>query len=174
MEHLTILVVEDDPAQRSLLAELLSNIGGYEILEAENVAKAMPLVQESRPSLIISDYYMPGEDGFQFCSRIKKHPVWRECMFMLLTAAADMEHKLAGLDIGADEYLAKPFNAEEFISRVRALLRIKTLQDELRQERDELRRRTRRECETILSLGRGAVRTAVSDDEDAWTGGPTA
>ncbi|MCX6136593.1 MAG: response regulator [Ignavibacteriales bacterium] len=140
MEHLTILVVEDDPAQRALLLELLSSVSGYTVLEAENVAKALPQIQESRPSLIISDYYMPGEDGFQFCSRVKKHPVWRESMFMLLTAAADLEHKLAGLEIGADDYLAKPFNAEEFISRVRALLRIKTLQDDLRLERDELQR----------------------------------
>jgi len=133
-----ILVVDDDPNTLELCTASLEASGAYRVLTATNAPDGMRIAEEHRPLLIISDYYMPVEDGFQFCRKIKSHPVLRDTMFMVLTGATETEHKVRGLDIGADDYVTKPFKPVELASRARALLRIAHLQTQLKEENAEL------------------------------------
>lgn len=133
-----ILIVDDDPAQLTLLEHLLHTNPGYRILKAGGEQEAMRIAEEEVPSLIVSDYYMQDGDGFTLCTKVKNHPHLYDTMFMLLTVASDTQNKLKGYKIGADDYLTKPFGEEEFLSRTHALLRIKSLQDELKEDKSKL------------------------------------
>jgi putative two-component system response regulator len=135
----TVLVVEDDRVQRLVLERALS-VSAYNVVTAADAEEGLLAAQRHRPALIISDYYMPGMDGFAFCRAVRAHPDLADTMFVLLTAATETQRKLEGLDTGADDYLIKPVNAEELRSKVRALLRIHALHDELRRDRAELSR----------------------------------
>ncbi|HTY01226.1 MAG TPA: HD domain-containing phosphohydrolase [Bacteroidota bacterium] len=133
-----ILAVDDDPASLLVLANVLQMDGAFRVVTATNVADAMVVAERHSPDLIITDRYMPGRDGFDFCSWVKSHPVLSASMVMLLTASAEVESIVKGLDLGADDYITKPFNPEELHSRVRALLRIKRLGDQLKNDKDRL------------------------------------
>ncbi len=133
-----ILAVDDDPASLLVLANVLQMDGGYRVVTATNVADAMVVAERNVPDLIITDRYMPGRDGFDFCSWVKSHPALSGSMVMLLTASAEIESIVKGLDLGADDYITKPFNPEELHSRVRALLRIKRLGDQLKNDKERL------------------------------------
>jgi response regulator RpfG family c-di-GMP phosphodiesterase len=134
-----ILVVEDDPVQLKIAVAVLQSPQLYEIVSAENVAAAMTLMESLEPDLIISDNYMEGTNGIEFCQTVKRSLRLRKTMFMLMTAENDVMHKVHALDLGADDYVNKPYHPDEFLSRVRVLLRIKMLQDSLEKESDELR-----------------------------------
>lgn len=134
-----ILVVEDDLVQLKIAAAVLESTQLYEVLSAPNAAIAKSLVEQHKPDLIVSDNYMEGATGIEFCQDIKGNARLRKTMFMLLTAEKDVMHKIQALDLGADDYVNKPYNPDEFLSRVRALIRIKLLQDSLEKESAELR-----------------------------------
>ncbi|HVN48896.1 MAG TPA: response regulator, partial [Bacteroidota bacterium] len=134
-----VLVVEDDPVQLKIAAAVLDATQLYEVLSAPDATIAKELVNRHRPDIIISDNYMEGATGIEFCQEIKADEQLRKTMFMLLTAEKDVVHKIHALDLGADDYVNKPYNPDEFLSRVRVLLRIKTLQDSLEKESAELR-----------------------------------
>jgi response regulator RpfG family c-di-GMP phosphodiesterase len=134
-----ILVVEDDPVQLKIAVAVLQAPQLYEVLEAANVAAATEILESQHPDLIISDNYMDGATGIEFCQTVKGSALWKKTMFMLLTAEKDILHKIQALDLGADDYVNKPYHPDEFLSRVRGLLRIKMLQDTLEKEGAELR-----------------------------------
>jgi response regulator RpfG family c-di-GMP phosphodiesterase len=134
-----ILVVEDDPVQLKIAIAVLQSPHLYEVFGAANVAAATDIMESNNPDLIISDNYMDGATGIEFCQTIKGNIQWRKTMFMLLTAEKDVMHKIQALDLGADDYVNKPYHPDEFLSRVRVLLRIKMLQDSLEKESAELR-----------------------------------
>jgi adenylate cyclase len=134
-----ILMVEDDPVQLKIAVAVLQSSQLYEVLGAANVIAAMEMMESHDPDLIISDNYMEGATGIEFCQTIKGSVRWRKTMFMLLTAEKDVMHKIQALDLGADDYVNKPYHPDEFLSRVRVLLRIKMLQDSLEKESTELR-----------------------------------
>lgn len=136
----TLLLVEDDLSFLSILEKTLRDATPYSILTATSGEAALALAEEHVPDLIVSDFYMPGMDGFKLCKAIKTHPVLRETMFMMLTSAAEIDLKVLGFESGADDYLTKPFLMEELLARVKALLRLKGLQDELRARERELSR----------------------------------
>jgi putative two-component system response regulator len=133
-----ILAVDDDPASLMVLASVLQMGGAYRVLTATNVADAMVVAERHSPDLVITDRYMPGKDGFDFCRWVKSHPVLSGSMVMMLTASAETESIVKGLDLGADDYITKPFNPEELHSRLRALLRIKRLGDQLKKDNERL------------------------------------
>ncbi len=136
----TILTVDDDPSTVAVLSSVLQERGNYKVVTATNVADAIVIAERHMPDLILTDRYMPGRDGFDFCSWVKAHPVLSGSMVMLLTASAEIESIVKGLAIGADDYLTKPFNSEELLSRVRALLRIKRLSDQVKADKERLER----------------------------------
>jgi two-component system, OmpR family, response regulator MprA len=118
MMHL--LVVDDDAAVREALA-LVLGLDGFEVTTAADGREAMHTLSAGHPDAVVLDVLMPGVDGLEVCRRIRatgdRTPV------LMLTARTEVSERVAGLDAGADDYLAKPFAREELIARVRALLR---------------------------------------------------
>ncbi|MFO7529469.1 MAG: response regulator transcription factor [Marinobacter sp.] len=115
----SILVVDDDAAIRELLQEHLSRVG-YEIRTAEDGDRMRVLLNERPADLIVLDVMLPGDDGFTLCRQIREHS---QVPIIMLTASSDETDRVVGLEIGADDYLAKPFSARELQARVKALLR---------------------------------------------------
>ncbi len=138
-EKVKILLVEDDPAQVRIASYILRKKELYEVITAEDASSAFAVVEDKNPALVISDYHLPGEDGLVLCQKIKNHPKLRNTMFMLLTAESGLGQKIKALELGADDFISKPYNENEFLTRVQVLLRIKHLQDELQRDTDELR-----------------------------------
>ncbi|MFE7129488.1 response regulator transcription factor [Streptomyces sp. NPDC057638] len=121
MEHpRTVLVAEDDPGVRSTLDQLL-RFEGYEVLLAADGLEALGLLERERPDVAVLDVVMPNLDGLGLCRMLRRRgdrlPV------LVLTARHEVGDRVAGLDAGADDYLAKPFATEELFARIRALLR---------------------------------------------------
>ncbi|MEF2966892.1 response regulator transcription factor [Paenibacillus sp. M1] len=123
----TILVIDDDEKITSMLRRGLA-FEGYEVHTARNGAEGLSMVIAADPDLIILDVMMPQIDGFEVCRRLREGgstvPV------LMLTAKDEVENRVKGLDIGADDYLVKPFALEELLARVRALLRRKEPADD--------------------------------------------
>jgi len=115
-----VLLVEDDADMRAYLREHLTP--QYELLEAAEGDAGWRLVQEEIPDVVVSDIVMPGLDGYALCRAVKSDPETDFIPVILLTARADARSKLAGLEGGADDYLAKPFDPDELRLRLRNLL----------------------------------------------------
>ena len=112
----TILIVEDDPEIRRLVRDFLVQ-EGYEVETAED-AKAMDsALQRLRPDLMIFDLMLPGEDGLSICRRLR---IGDFIPILMLTAKSDEIDRVVGLEMGADDYLAKPFSSRELLARARA------------------------------------------------------
>ncbi len=116
----SILIVEDSKDVRKYLSRLLKD--EYQIFEAVNGTEGLITASKIIPDLIISDVMMPSMDGMEFCSRIKSEWQTSDIPIILLTAKASFESKIEGLDIGADEYLTKPFETRELFVRIKNLI----------------------------------------------------
>lgn len=134
-----ILVVDDNQDNIEIIATRL-RYRGYEILEAGDGEQALALVREAAPDLILLDVMLPDIDGYEISRRIKGADDLPFIPIILVTARDSTQDKVAGLDAGADDYLTKPINFPELEARVRSMLRIKRLQDELEEKNKELER----------------------------------
>lgn len=114
-----ILLVEDDPKTRSTVALYLQR-EGYDVSTAEDGLRALELAREQEPHLVVLDLMLPRLDGIEVCRKLRE--TGRTAIIMV-TALSTEEHKLAGLDLGADDYVTKPFSPRELMARVRAVLR---------------------------------------------------
>ena len=139
VEPPAIILVVDDNLQNREVAEGHLVGAGYDVLQAEGGAQALTLLQGRRPDLVLLDVLMPGMDGFETCRRIRALPEVGETPVLFLTALGDLETHKAALDSGADDFLTKPLNRTELLIRVRSLLRIKQLSDELRRNYEVIR-----------------------------------
>lgn len=126
----TILIVDDNPDIRQYISNAFA--GHYRVLEAVDGAHGLGIVHSHRPDLIISDVMMPNIDGYEMCRRIKADRKLKHIPIVLLTAKASDEMKVEGLEIGADDYLSKPFNVRELFARVKNLLEIGRRQRNMR------------------------------------------
>ena len=118
----TILVVEDEPAIQELIAYNLE-LAGHQTLRAESAEQALEMVQSALPDLVVLDWMLPGMSGIEFARRLRADKRTRAVPLIMLTARADEQDKLAGLETGADDYLTKPFSPRELNARVKAVLR---------------------------------------------------
>ena len=134
-----ILVVDDVPVNIQLLVTYLA-AEGYDVVSAKDGYDAMKAVKEHQPDLILLDVMMPKMNGFKVCEAIKSDDATKFIPVILVTALNELEDKIKGMDSGADDFLAKPFNKLELLVRVRSLLRIKHLHDELQEKVIELQR----------------------------------
>ena len=114
-----ILVVDDDKSIRELLSEYLAK-AGFSIISAEDGIEMALKLKDNQPDLIILDVMMPGDDGFTLCQRIRQTS---NVPIIMLTANSDEVDRVLGLEIGADDYIAKPFSPRELLARIKALLR---------------------------------------------------
>lgn len=117
-----ILVVEDEPAQREFLSFNLS-AEGWSIVEAADGEEGLLLAEEANPDAIVLDWTLPGRSGPELCRDLKARRQFRDVPILMLSARAEGEDRVGGLDAGADDYLPKPYAIVELISRLRALLR---------------------------------------------------
>ena len=114
-----ILVVDDEP---TLLATLRFNLEreGYEVITASDGGEAIALAENVRPDLVLLDLMLPGMHGFEICRALRKHTL---IPIVILTARSDEVDRIVGLEVGADDYITKPFSMGELVARLRALLR---------------------------------------------------
>ena len=125
-----ILVVDDEPTNVAVLSRLMQGLN-YEVMTAANGEAALEEVRRVQPDVILLDANMPRLDGFEVCRRLKSNATTRLIPVVLVTGLAAPEDRMRGIDAGADDFLTKPFIAEELRARVRALTRLKRHTDEL-------------------------------------------
>jgi DNA-binding response OmpR family regulator len=117
-----IQIIEDDPAQVGLLDHTLRK-ARYRTNVAFDGQTGLVDINRLKPALVLLDVMLPGMDGYEVCRRLRENPLTRHLPIILITALNGEEHRIAGLEYGADDYIAKPFSPREVVSRVRAVLR---------------------------------------------------
>ena len=115
----TILVVDDDQEIRELLRDYLER-NSFQVYTSEDATATDKILERSHVDLIVLDVMLPGEDGFSICRRLANRGT---APIIMLTASADEMDRIVGLELGADDYMAKPFNPRELLARIRAILR---------------------------------------------------
>ncbi|NWF69335.1 MAG: response regulator [Chloroflexi bacterium] len=133
-----ILVVDDHADNRRLISDLLS-MRGYTVTTAVDGQDGLNAVQTQQPDLIILDVDMPRMDGFEVVKRLKASEKTAQVPILMLTARIEVKDRVEGLQLGAEDYLTKPFNARELLARVEARLRAKSETDELRKQKETIR-----------------------------------
>lgn len=133
MEHQqTILFVDDDPALAAMVERELG-MTGYRVLHAMTGPEALPLHDRHRPDLVVLDWMLPGMDGLAVLRELRRQSA---TPVLMLTARSEEADRVIGLELGADDYLAKPFSVRELLARVRALLRrVDLLREAIRADR---------------------------------------
>ena len=132
-----ILVADDTPANVKLLADLLS-IKGYSVVTAASGEEGLRRVAEDHPDLVLLDIMMPGMNGYEVCQAIRSNPANGVLPVVMVTSLDPTQERIKGLEAGADDFLTKPINQPELLARVKSLLRIKSLYDEVQRQRTEL------------------------------------
>jgi len=132
----TILVVDDTPKNVKLLADILA-FKGYGVRTADSGESALQTIREESPDLVLLDVMMPGLNGYEVCQAIRADPATRALPVILVTAL-DSSERIKGLEAGADDFITKPISQPELLARVKSLLRIKSLYDEVQLRRAEL------------------------------------
>ena len=132
-----ILVVDDTPQNVRLLADLLT-VKGYAVATAANGEEGLAKLAPERPDLVLLDVMMPGLSGYDVCRRIREDPATVLLPVVLVTSLDPHQERIKGIEAGADDFLTKPINQAELMARVKSLLRIKSLHDEVLKQRAEL------------------------------------
>jgi two-component system, OmpR family, alkaline phosphatase synthesis response regulator PhoP len=115
----TVLIVDDEERLRDLLHNYLSQ-AGFTVLLAADGSGALSLAQQHRPDVVVLDLMLPGIDGLEVCRQLRR---FSDAYVLMLTARAEEIDRVVGLEVGADDYLTKPFSPRELVARVRAMLR---------------------------------------------------
>ena len=137
--HNRILVVDDTPLNVKLLRDILA-ARGYVVTSAASGQDALEEIAKELPDLVLLDVMMPGMSGFEVCSRLRADSKTALLPVVMVTALHAVEDRIAGLDAGADDFLTKPINKLELLARVRSLLRIKSLYDQVDEQKRQLAR----------------------------------
>ena len=162
-----ILIIEDTPATLSVLFTLL-NDAGFEVLVALNGENALKIAEEGEPDLILLDVMMAGIDGFETCRRLKDSETTREIPVIFMTALAETGDKIKGFELGAVDYITKPFEPQEVLMRIKTHLTIQQLQHDFQEKNEELSASLERERELnqlksrFISIASHEFRTPLS------------
>ena len=132
-----VMVVDDTPHNVKLLADLLG-VKGYAVSTAATGEEALAKMATERPDLVLLDVMMPGLSGYEVCARIRANADTALLPVVLVTSLDPQQERVKGIEVGADDFLSKPINQPELFARVRSLLRVKALQDEVRSQADAL------------------------------------
>jgi adenylate cyclase len=133
-----LLVVDDTPLNLKLLGDLLT-VKGYAVTTAGSGEEALAKLAAEAPDIVLLDVMMPGLSGYDVCRRIRADPATALLPVVMVTSLDPHEERIHGIEAGADDFLSKPINQPELFARVRSLLRIKSLQDEVRRQAEALR-----------------------------------
>jgi adenylate cyclase len=148
-----ILVVDDTPSNVKLLADVLG-AKGYAVLTAASGAEALETIERGAPDLVLLDVMMPGMSGYDVCRKIRANPATTMLPVVMVTALDPAQERVKGIEAGADDFLTKPIHQPEILARVRSLLRIKTLYDELTELNRTLEERVSEQVTQLERLGR--------------------
>lgn len=121
MSH-KILIIEDEFAIREMLTFVIEQ-NGYQVISAESYEDAKLLLMDEAPALILLDWMLPGMSGIQIAKKLKQSDSYKDIPIIMLTAKSEEDDKIQGLEVGADDYITKPFSPKELIARVKAVLR---------------------------------------------------
>jgi len=122
MQHSHVLIVEDEAPIRDMIRFALER-AGFTVSEAADAQAARLAIAERRPVLLLLDWMLPGVSGAQFARELRRDELTAELAIIMVTARVDAEDRVRGLDLGADDYITKPFSSSELVARVRAVLR---------------------------------------------------
>ncbi len=122
MSSRTILIVDDEAPIREMIAAALE-MAGYHSLEAEDARTAHSIIVDQKPDLILLDWMLPNISGVELARRLKRESLTNEIPIIMLTAKGEEDHKIQGLEAGADDYITKPFSPRELVARLKAVLR---------------------------------------------------
>ena len=164
----TILVVDDDERNVRLVESMLKP-NGYRILHAYDGQEALRRVDSDSPDLMVLDVMMPDLSGFELCGMLRARHATRLLPILMVTALHAMEDKVKGLELGADDFLTKPINRSELLAKVKALLRVKGLQDEIEERKLELEAKNR-ELLTIQRFKESMSQMVVHDLKNPLAG----
>lgn len=117
-----VLVVEDEMPIREMLCFVLEQ-KGFQVIEAEDYNSAISKLSDPYPELVLLDWMLPGGSGINFIRHMKRDPLSRDIPIVMLTARGEEEDKVRGLEVGADDYITKPFSPNELIARIKAVIR---------------------------------------------------
>jgi adenylate cyclase len=155
-----VLVVDDTPANVKLLVDVLT-AKGYAVSSAVNGEEALAKVAADSPDLVLLDIMMPGLSGYDVCRRIRADPATALLPVVLCTSLDPQQERVNGIEAGADDFLSKPINRPELLARVKSLLRVKSLQDEVKSQavqlaewNEKLEGRVREQLAQLERLGR--------------------
>lgn len=133
----TVLIIDDHPGNLALLSTQLG-LEGYTILQADNGFSGIHLAQTHKPDLILLDVMMPDMNGFEVCRLLKQDPQTHLTPIILVTALHDLKDRIRGIEVGADEFLSRPYAHEELTARARTLIQLKQARTRLEEERNRL------------------------------------
>ncbi len=146
MSH-KILLVEDEPTLVETL-EYTLNRQGYEVVAARDGVAALEVARQERPDLIVLDVMLPGLDGFEICRTLRQE---MNVPILMLTARADEVDKIVGLEVGADDYLTKPFSMRELLARIKAhLRRVRLIREEMDSEEESAARANEEQSRKLI------------------------
>jgi two-component system phosphate regulon response regulator PhoB len=117
-----VLIVDDEAPIREMIAVALE-MAGYDALEASNAKDAHSMILDEQPDLVLLDWMMPGTSGVELARRLRQDPTTKDLPVIMLTAKADEDNKIQGLEAGVDDYITKPFSPRELVARLKAVLR---------------------------------------------------
>lgn len=133
-----ILVVDDDQDAREYLVMCFEQMN-YQVIQANNGQEALSLTKIEQPDVIVLDVVMPDLDGYQVCYQLKENKETSHIPIILITVLRKLEDEIRGFEAGAHDYISKPYNRAELAARITAAMRVKSLQDKLRQRNDSLK-----------------------------------
>jgi adenylate cyclase len=148
-----VLVVDDTPVNLKLLSDLLA-AKGYEVVTAAHGPEALDRVAKDRPDLVLLDVMMPGMSGYDVCRKIRENAETSMLPVVMVTALDPGQERVKGIEAGADDFLSKPINQQELLARVRSLLRVKELWDQIHRLNRDLERRVEEQVAQLERLGR--------------------
>jgi len=154
----TVLIVDDTPANVGVLVDYLED-HGFRVVVAQDGSEGLKRAQFAQPDLILLDVMMPVMDGFETCRRLKADPCCADIPVIFMTALADSNEKVNGFNVGAVDYVTKPFQIEEVLARVNTHLSLRTMQKQLQTQNDQLQQEiaVRVQAETELRLTQYSV-----------------
>src|SRR5438105_5578516 len=148
-----VLVVDDVPVNVKLLADLLA-VKGYAVVTAASGAEALAKVEKDQPGLVLLDVMMPGMSGYDVCRRLRQNAATATLPIIMVTALDPAQERVKGIEAGADDFLSKPINQPELLARVKSLLRIKLLHEELAEWNRTLEQRVEQQLAQLERLER--------------------
>jgi two-component system phosphate regulon response regulator PhoB len=122
MQNKRVLIVDDEPAIREMIRVALE-ISDFECMEAANAQEAHAQIIDHKPDLVLLDWMLPGTSGVELLRRLKREELTKNVPVIMLTAKGELDNKIQGLDVGADDYVTKPFAPRELMARIKAVLR---------------------------------------------------